>query len=66
MIPGGAAGPIVAARLSEVEKWNVLLIEAGPDEPAGAEIPSYLQAYLGNTYILFVCVYIGDFQNLNV
>ncbi|XP_047355281.1 glucose dehydrogenase [FAD, quinone]-like [Vespa velutina] len=49
VVGGGAAGPIVAARLSEVEKWKVLLIEAGPDEPAGAEIPSYFQAYLGTS-----------------
>lgn len=38
----------MAGRLSEVPNWKVLLLEAGPDEPAGAEIPSNLQLYLGN------------------
>lgn len=44
----GAGGAAVAGRLSEVKDWKVLLIEAGPDEPAGAEIPSNLLLYLGN------------------
>lgn len=44
----GAGGAAVAGRLSEIEDWKVLLIEAGPDEPAGAEIPSNLLLYLGN------------------
>ncbi|XP_043255747.1 glucose dehydrogenase [FAD, quinone]-like [Colletes gigas] len=47
VVGAGAAGPVVAARLSEINDWNVLLCEAGPDEPAGAEIPSNLQLYLG-------------------
>ncbi|XP_014604941.1 PREDICTED: glucose dehydrogenase [FAD, quinone]-like [Polistes canadensis] len=49
VVGAGAAGPVVAARLSENPDWKVLLIEAGDDEPAGAEIPSYLQAYLGTS-----------------
>lgn len=49
VVGGGAAGPVVAARLSEIADWKVLLLEAGPDEPAGSEIPSYLQAYLGGS-----------------
>ena len=44
----GAGGAAVAGRLSEVKDWKVLLVEAGPDEPAGAEIPSNLLLYLGN------------------
>ncbi|KAK2575514.1 hypothetical protein KPH14_011235 [Odynerus spinipes] len=49
VVGGGAAGSVVAARLSEIAKWKILLLEGGPDEPAGAEIPSNLQAYLGSS-----------------
>lgn len=38
----------MASRLSEVRNWSVLLVEAGPDEPAGAEVPSNFGSYLGN------------------
>lgn len=47
VVGSGAGGAVVAGRLSEISDWNVLLVEAGPDEPAGAEIPSNLQLYLG-------------------
>ncbi|XP_028048014.2 glucose dehydrogenase [FAD, quinone] [Monomorium pharaonis] len=46
VVGGGAAGSVVAARLSEVKDWSVLLVEAGPDETAGMQIPSNLQLYL--------------------
>lgn len=46
-ILGGAAGSVVASRLSEVKDWSVLLVEAGPDEPADTQIPSNLLIFLG-------------------
>lgn len=45
VVGGGSAGAVVANRLTEVNKWKVLLIEAGPDENEISDVPS-LAAYL--------------------
>lgn len=45
VVGGGSAGAVVANRLSEVPHWNILLLEAGPDENEISDVPS-LAAYL--------------------
>ncbi|XP_018787268.1 PREDICTED: glucose dehydrogenase [FAD, quinone] [Bactrocera latifrons] len=45
VVGAGSAGAVVANRLTEMRKWKVLLIEAGPDENEISDVPS-LAAYL--------------------
>lgn len=41
----GFSGAVVASRLSEMENWNVLLLEAGGDETEISDVP-LMAAYL--------------------
>lgn len=50
MVGAGSAGAIIAARLSEVADWNILLLEAGGDPPESSEIPLMWSLALNTEY----------------
>jgi 5-(hydroxymethyl)furfural/furfural oxidase len=54
IVGAGAAGCVLAARLSEDPKVSVMLVEAGPDTPPGQEpadiLDSYPSSYFNKTY----------------
>ncbi|XP_069356076.1 glucose dehydrogenase [FAD, quinone]-like [Maniola hyperantus] len=48
VVGAGAAGCVVANRLTENYKWKVLLLEAGPEEPDITRVPSLISAVSGS------------------
>jgi choline dehydrogenase-like flavoprotein len=50
VVGAGSAGSVIANRLSEVTRWRILLIEAGPDPPIESEIPALYSAMIHTKY----------------
>lgn len=51
VVGGGSGGAAAAGRLAEVPQWKVLLLEAGGDEPPGAQVPSMVVNFHGNPHV---------------
>ncbi|XP_050296868.1 glucose dehydrogenase [FAD, quinone]-like [Anthonomus grandis grandis] len=46
VVGAGSAGCVVANRLTEIHDWNVLLLEAGVEEPEVADVPAFAPTIL--------------------
>ncbi|KAG4071602.1 hypothetical protein HA402_011756 [Bradysia odoriphaga] len=50
IVGAGTAGSVLANRLSEIEDWKVLLLEAGNDPPIESDVPNLQPFLLNSTY----------------
>ncbi|XP_063988343.1 glucose dehydrogenase [FAD, quinone]-like isoform X2 [Diachasmimorpha longicaudata] len=48
IIGAGSAGCVMANRLSEIDDWKILLLEAGIDEPKAADVPAFAPMMQGS------------------
>lgn len=51
IVGGGSAGCVLANRLTEIEDWKVLLLEAGKEEPMITDIPGYVYELVNSPQI---------------
>ncbi|KAI5632317.1 GMC oxidoreductase domain-containing protein [Phthorimaea operculella] len=48
VVGAGSAGCVVANRLTEIDQWKVLLLEAGPEQPDVTRVPGFSNVALGS------------------